>query len=174
MGLSKTTKRDKKSQLIQGIQLHFAKTKTVTLQGKPLNVPNLVSLLQASIDAGKDTDGKRAIYLEAAKASREADAAVEPTALVFTNFLESTMSPTDLADFGITVKARAVPDVATKAAAVVKSAATRKARGTMSKKQKSKIVGVVSDTTPPPAPTAEVAPAAPSATAKTNGSAMTN
>jgi hypothetical protein len=166
MSVSKATQRDKKTQFIAGIQKHFGKQKTVTLKGQVVNLPGLVTKLQASIAAGKDTDSKRVIYLEAAETSREADAAVNPTMLVLTDFLQTTMAPIDLADFGIQPKKRAVPSVATKAVAAEKSRATRKARGTMGKKAKLKIVGVV-----PPAPssTPAVAPKA----ASPNGAGTT-
>jgi hypothetical protein len=143
MGISKATQRDKKNKLIQGIKTHFAKVKTVTLRGTQVNLADLVTDVQTSIDAGVETDTKRVAFLEAAKASRAADAAVNPTIVVFSDYLQTTMSATDLADFGIVPKARAVPDVATKATAIQKRAATRKARGTMGKRQREKIVGVV-------------------------------
>jgi hypothetical protein len=57
-----------------------------------------------------------------------------------------------LADFGITVIARQVPTVDTKAAAALKAKATRAARGTGGKRQKAKIKGAVPTapaTTPP-------------------------
>src|ERR1700679_1877753 len=104
MGLSKVAKRDKKTRLIEGIRAHFAKTKTVALKGEDVSVPDLITRLQASIDAGKDTDAKRTVYLAAAKKSRAADAAVEPTELKFTDYLEPPLSDEDLADFGIATK----------------------------------------------------------------------
>jgi hypothetical protein len=143
MAISKALKRDKKSQLMQGIKTHFGKQKTVTLKGKAIKLSSLLVQLQASIDAGVDTDSKRVDYLEAAETSRQADATVDPIVVVLTDYLQSTLSATDLADFGLKPKTRAVPDVATKAAAIKQSAATREARGTMSKKAKSKIFGVV-------------------------------
>jgi hypothetical protein len=163
MGISKALKRDKKSQMIQGIKKHFGKQKTVTLKGKSIKLASLLVQLQASIDAGVDTDGKRADYLAAAQTSREADAAVDPTTVVLTDYLQSTLSATDLADFGLKPKTRGVPDVATKAAAIKQSAATRQARGTMSKKAKSKIFGAVNQGTG--------ATQAASASAAANGSA---
>jgi hypothetical protein len=148
MSVSKAAQRDRKTQLIEGIQKHFGKQKTVTLKGQVVNLASFIAKIEASIAKGKDTDSKRAIYLEAADASREADAEVHPTILVFADYLKTTMASTDLADFGMPSKKRAVPDVETKAVAVQKLRATRKARGTMGKKAKSKIVGVV-----PAAPT---------------------
>ncbi len=164
MANSKAVKRDKKTQLIAGIKKHFKGKQTVTLKGQQVNLAKLVAGLQASIDAGKDTDAKRTVYLEASKASQAADAAVDPTALVFSDYLQTTMSATDLIDFGLKAKTRAVPDTATKAAAVEKRAATREARGTMGPKEKRKVVGVVST----PAAPAAAAPAP--APAVTNGS----
>ena len=150
MGISKASKRDRLRQLLQGIAIHFAKVKSVTLKGKEVKISTLVAGINKSIAAGVDTDAKHTLFLESAKASREADAAIDPLVLAFVEFLRSTLSAQDLVDFNLQPKPRAVPDVATKAAAVKKRAATRKARGTMSKKQKSKIVGVV-DEGPAPA-----------------------
>jgi hypothetical protein len=149
---SKASKRDKKRQLISGIGIHFAKVKSVTLKGKEVKLSTLVAGLNKSIAAAADTDAKRAVFLESAKTSREAEAAITPTMLAFTEYLQSTMSPSELADFNLQPKTRATPDVATKAVAAKKRAATRKARGTMGKKQRAKIVGVVDDgATPAPA-----------------------
>jgi hypothetical protein len=165
MANSKAVKRDQKTQLIAGIQKHFKGKKFITLKGAQVNLAKLVTALQASIDAGKDTDAKRTVYLEASKTSKAADAAVDPTTLVFSDYLQSTMSAKDLADFGLKAKTRAVPDAATKAAAVKKRAATRAARGTMGPKEKRKVVGVVSTAGAPAAAQPVTTPA------PTNGSA---
>jgi hypothetical protein len=165
MGKSKAVKRDKKSQLIKGLQTHFGKQKTITLKGKPVTIASLTTGLQASIDAGIDTDAKRVAFLESSKASKAAEDAIHPMVVVLTDFLQSTMSATDLADFGMKPKARVAPDVATKAHAALQSAATRKARGTLGPKARLKIVGVVEEAAPPQAPAANGTPA--TATAKT-------
>jgi hypothetical protein len=159
---SKASKRDKKRQLIAGIGIHFAKVKSVTLKGKEVKLGTFVAALNKSIAAAADTDAKRVAFLESAKASRDAEAAVTPTMVAFTDYLQSTMSPSELADFNLQPKTRLTPNVATKAVAVKKSAATRKARGTMGKRQREKIVGVVEDGAPP-------APAAANGAAKAAG-----
>jgi hypothetical protein len=169
MGISKAVKRDQMTQLLSGIAKHFGKVKTITLKGNVVKIADLQSGIQASLDAGADTDAKRTAYLEAAKASRAADEASDPDVAAFTEYVQSTMSATDLADFGLKPKTRAVPDVATKALAVAKRAATRKARGTMSKKAKAKIVGVVSDDVAGPSAAADAPPAAATAAPKTTG-----
>jgi hypothetical protein len=169
MGISKAVKRDQKTQLIAGITKHFGKVKTITLKGNVVKIADLVSGIQASIDAGADTDTKRTAYLEAAKTSRSADEASDPDVVAFTEFVQSTLSATDLADFGLKPKTRAVPDVATKALANAKRAATRKARGTMGKKEKAKIVGVVSDDVAGPAAAAAAPAVVAGAAPKTTG-----
>jgi hypothetical protein len=148
MGKSKSSKRDNNTHLLAGIAKHFAKVKSVTLKGKEVKVSGIVTGINTSIAASADTDAKRAAYLESAKTSRDADAAIEPTVLAFVDLLKSTLSAKDLADFNLQPKTRAVPDVATKAQAVKKRAATRKARGTMGKNQRKKIVGVVDEGAP--------------------------
>ncbi len=168
MSATKAVQRDKKTRLIAGIKKHFKGKQTVTLKGKQVKLAKLVTGLQTSIDAGKDTDAKRTAYLEASKTSKAADAAVGPTVVMFTDYLRTTMSATDLDDFGLQATTRAVPDVVTKAAAVEKRAATRKARGTMGPKQRLKIVGVVSTPAAPAA--AAPAPAVANGSGKTAGS----
>jgi hypothetical protein len=152
MAKSKAVKRDRKQQLLKGIGIHFAKAKTITLKGKDVKVSDIVAGLDKSIAAASDTDAKRVIFLESAKTSRQADAAIDPTILALTEYLQSTMGASALADFDLQPKTRSVPDVATKAEANKKRAATRKARGTMGKKQRAKIVGVVEGETPAEAP----------------------
>jgi hypothetical protein len=49
--------------------------------------------------------------------------------------------PSTLADFGITLPARQIPNTATKSAAVQKRAATRQARHTMGTRQKANVKG---------------------------------
>ena len=174
MALTKAEKRDSYRQIMAGIQQHFGKAKTVTLQGKAVNLTTFTRLLQASIDAGANTDAQRTVFLEASKASQAADAAVEPTLLVLKDYLVSTQSPEVLSDFGIRVKQRAVPDVETKAQAIKKGQATRKARGTLGPKAKKKVVGVVSDAPAAPASTPSVAAAATNGAAKPAASTTTN
>ena len=151
MAKSKPLKRDAKRQIISGLGKHFAKAKTIVLKGKDVKVADLIVALQTSINTGADTDAKRAVYLQAAKTSREADAAIDPTLVTFTEFLQSTMSATDLADFGLKPKTRATPDAATTVAANAKREATRKARGVIGKKARAKIVGVVPEAAAPAA-----------------------
>lgn len=172
MGISKAVKRDRMRQLIAGIQSQFGKVKSITLKGKDVKLTDLVSTMQASIDAGADTDAKRAVFLEAAQVSRAANEASDPQALAFTEYLQLTMSATDLAAFGLKPRTRTEPDVATKALAVEKRAATRKARGTMGKKEKAKIVGVVNESPAAPASTPNITPTV--ASAKTAVSTATN
>jgi hypothetical protein len=156
MGESKAAKTDKRKQFISGIQKHFKGKKTLTLKGKQVNLVTFVSGLQASIAARATAAKKRTAYLSSTKASREADAVVDPTMTVLSDYLLSTMSEQDLDDFGLKPHTRSVPTAATKAAAVQKRAATREARGTKGPKAKLKVVGspsqpaTPSQSTPPP------------------------
>jgi hypothetical protein len=165
MAVGKAVKRDRNRQLKAGIKKHFGKTKSLLLKGVQVPVATIVSGLSKSISAGVDTDAKRVLYLEAAKTSRKADAAIDPIVVTLVDFLQSTMSAKALGDFNLQPKTRATPDVATLAAANAKRAATRTARNTMGKKERLKITG----TTPATTVTAKTSASPASPTTPSNG-----
>jgi hypothetical protein len=129
----------------------------------------LLSSLRASVQAAQ-------AVVKAKLADETAQApALRELMLAFIAFVRATFSnsPDVLADFGLAPKKARTPlTVEQKAAAAAKREATRKARGTMGKKQKLAVMGNVTGVvvtpivTPAAASTAQPAPSAPS-----NGSA---
>lgn len=102
------------------------------------------------------------------KAALQARDEAEPETLSMLNNVSTALrgalgtSPTGLAPYGLKArKARTALTTEQKVAMAAKSAATRKARGTLGKKQRAAIKGVV-----PAAPAAPPAPATPTATPK--------
>ena len=139
-------------QAIAGLQKHFASGATISLGGQPTTTTAVIGTLQGAIDGiDKAAAAEKAFHDEvAAQNALIATAKVSLKALrsLVENQLGSTAAI--LGDFGMKIPTRQVPDEATQAAAVVKRAATRAARGTKGARQKAGIKGQVPAT---PAPT---------------------
>jgi hypothetical protein len=141
---------------IVGVQKHYATTPTMIVDGVSYETANLVNVLQGPIDAADATTAASAAFHKAVADEKAANdlaarAYAGLKALVVNQF---KTSPETLADFGITLPSRRVPDAATTARAVEKSKATRLARHTMGKRQKEKVKGTVPAS---PSPSAQVA-----------------
>jgi hypothetical protein len=122
-------------QATAGFQKYFAKNPTVVLSGTPTETKAVLATFQAALD-GIDKAGA---------AERAFHDAVEATLEALKTLVNNQLGSTEaiLGDFGFTVPKRQAPSEATKAAAVLKREATRKARGTAGKRQKAKIKGQV-------------------------------
>ena len=156
-------------QLIAGTAKHLSSATPVTFAGGPFTGDQITSKLQALVDLRSSVDAAKAT----AKAKLAAEAAEAPALRTFSRQLRAfvkasfSTSPDVLADFGITSKARELPTVEGKAAAVAKRAATRTARHTMGAKQKAGVKGDVTGvvvtpvTAPSPVVTAPSSPTAP-------------
>ena len=118
----------------------------------------LLAALRSAVVSAQATV-KEKLAAEAAQAP-----ALHDLLIAFVAFVRATFSSASvLADFGLVPeKARTPLTVEQKAAAKAKRDATRKARGTMGKKQKLEVVGNVTGVaiTPITAPAAQPAPAA--------------
>ena len=173
MPISKQHNADLADSLASGTQKHLSSASTLAFDGgsfAPAQVENqlkLISSLRADAESAKLT----------AKAKLAAEKAQLPSLMAFMNafiaFVKATFgdSPEVLADFGLAPKkARKPLTVEQKAAAKAKRDATRKARGTTSKKQKSQVKGDVTGVTITPITSAD-APSASSSAAPTGSAA---
>jgi hypothetical protein len=162
---------------IVGIRKHFASVPTIPLGGTPTTPNDAIATLQGTIDA-VDAAGAAEQAFRGAVAAQ--NAAIEKGTGLLTDLktlVKSQLGSSEgvLGDFGFSNPKRQTPDEATKAAAVVKRAATREARHTMGKRQKAGIKGTVPATTASvaasgtsssgAAPASPVVPAANTATA---------
>jgi hypothetical protein len=161
---SKTDRTNTNRKIVGAIKKHL--TASVTLEGVKYAPARLAKMFQDGIDVADATDqAAKAWHLAVAteKGKTEALAAVQTS---LRNYVGATfgMTGTEFADFGFTPRTVTPVDAATKAKAVELRVATRKARGTLGKRQKSKIKGTIVDPAVPAAP-AITAPAAPAASA---------
>jgi hypothetical protein len=143
--------------LIAGTQKHTPNG-SLTFGSTTYPVASLVQLLQELVAAMASLNAVQASAKDAMSALR--DTKVGPVLRAYRRYLIATYgnATQTLADYGLeSPKARTPLTSAAQATAVLKLRATRKARGTTSKKQKAAIKGTVETTTGP-------APAAPPAT----------
>jgi hypothetical protein len=154
--INKAIRTHEDTLLREGILIHLS-TGSLPLDGKDVTAPDIVPKLDERIAAEKTTAVKRAEYLAAVAAER---AVVQATA-VFVSMVRQALrlkfkSQGDvLAQLGL--QPRKQPrklDTAETTTMVARQQATRKARGTMGKRQRAKIKGQVEETKPAtPAPT---------------------
>jgi hypothetical protein len=130
--------------LIAGLQKH-PPSGALVIDGKTYTTAEVVSALQAIIDALNAAVSTRAAFLEAAHTS---ETTVEDNRVFVTGLrqivqIQYGQAASILSDFGLTPRktASTTPDV--KVAAAAKAKATRDARGTKGSKQKAAITGNV-------------------------------
>jgi hypothetical protein len=168
--------------LVSGLQKQFPNGQ-FTLESTAFTTQSLVTLLQGVINALESLDAAQLNAKAALTAARAALTQTGPTVSALRRNLLSMFgnAPQTLAIFGLQpLKAPAPRTVEQKAVAAAKVRATRKARGTASKKSKAAIKGnvvgvVLTPITAPPAPpspstqpvsTAPVTPASAEASGK--------
>lgn len=152
MTTNKRTKADgvtRATQLIAGVHKHLANQTQIRFAGGTFTPDQITTKLQSVVNLRADVDAAKA----ATKAKVAAERADTPSLRTFTGalvaFVKATFgdSPEVLADFGITLKARAPQTAQAKTAAAAKRAATRAARHTMGSKQKKSVKGAVTGIT---------------------------
>ena len=154
--------------IIAGTQKHTPNG-SLTFGNVTYAATTLVQTLQGLLDAMAAHDAAVAKAKDLLLALRDTNAKVGPIYRAYSRYLVATYGDATqtLADYGLKpLKARAPLSVEQKAAAKAQSKATREARGTMGKKQKAAIKGVVTKpvttvVTPPAAPAPVAAPAKP-------------
>jgi hypothetical protein len=133
-----------------GVEKHFAQTPTIVLDGVSTTPKALTATFQGAIDAISKAAAAEQAFHDAVDVQSTAVASAETDLAALHSLVKSQLGTTAaiLGDFGFTETKRQVPTEAKKAAAVVKRAATRVARGTKGKRQKADIKGQVPATTP--------------------------
>jgi hypothetical protein len=171
---NKPTNKDNDNKMIGGIDKHFTDPKPMTIGGKQTTPMALKAIFQADIDATNEVDGARMAWLAAVAKARDARALAAQTRSAVKAYLVGLYGPEAagvIGDFGFPAsKAPGQKSVKTKAVAIERSAATRKARHTMGSQQRKAVKGTVTVISPAagegpvPSPAAAAAPApAPSA-----------
>jgi hypothetical protein len=149
--------------LIDGLKKHFPKGVSFTVAGKKYTLSQVVSLLQARIDATRSTSVAQEAWISTAEAERTMISETHPVLEGVRATLLTTLDPSQvpLSDFGIAPR-RTAATLTTKEQGdrITKWRATREARHTLGRKQKAKIKGAV-PVTPPEAPANGVPPVTP-------------
>ena len=158
---NKAVRSDRNRKAIAGVRKQLASTKAVVLDGVSYAPDDIVKALQGSIDAADATIAVTAQFHKTVDAERAANATADTVYAGLKTYVTSQYkaSPDTMADFGITLPSRQVPDAATTATAVEKRQATRVARHTMGKRQKANVKGTVTTPETAPAPTPVTPPA---------------
>jgi hypothetical protein len=152
--------------MIAGIQKNLA-NKSFTVSDKSYTTPEVVAVYQGRINTGQAVAAARAAWQAAVKANRAQSSQTASFSTPFQAIVKTMFQdPATLADFGLSPRKANGKTVQTKATAVAKNLATRKARGTMGKKQKASIKGNVTGiiVTPVTTPKGSDAPATPPTT----------
>jgi hypothetical protein len=133
------------AQIIVGVEKDLQNVSQIPLDGDTYTPQSLVAFIQSRIDANNKVLTTKAAWADATKTYKALNtkgSAVVRALRSFVVGMYGEQSP-KLADFGFTPSKRATQTADQKAAAAAKRKATREARGTTSKKQKSKIHGTV-------------------------------
>jgi hypothetical protein len=156
-----------------GIKKDLQNVSSLPLASSTYTMAALVQLIQSRIDAANAVVNAKANWLDAVATYGTLNTKVTEVARGLRQYVINVYGQNSpvLADFGFTPPRRATLTPEEAVARSLKAAATRKARGTMGKKQKAKIKGTVTATAPaiPPTPATEptVTPAAPPAVVAT-------
>jgi hypothetical protein len=144
--------------MLVGIQQYLSKVPAITVGAQSLAPADLVTILQERIASSQAVQTATAARSAAVKADRDKRTQTAPAVKALKRVVQGMFpgSPDILAVFGLQPLKVGTRTVATKAAAVEQTLATRKARHTMGAKQKEGIKG-----TPPSASTGSEATPAP-------------
>jgi hypothetical protein len=168
---NKTTVTALDQKIIAALGSQLKATTTITLEGEAYKAKDLQQQFQAEVDAASTTQSAKNAWQQAVLAEEKVATQVTLLRKALRAYLIGTYGAKSatVAEFGFAPK-EATVDVATKALAIEKRAATRAARGTMGAKQKKGIKGTVpAASSPAPAvasPSAPVVPAVNSITPK--------
>jgi len=156
-------------QVIVGIKKDLQNVSSLPIGGTTFTMATIETLIQSRIDAANAVDVARANWLQATAKYEALNAQVTPVVRGLRNYVINAFGENSpvLADFGFTPPKKAVLTPEQNVAKALKAAATRKARGTMGKKEKLKIKGTVA-TAGPATPASPVPSPAPTATPPTN------
>jgi len=167
---NQTTLTAADQKLIDGLTKHALTIASMVIAGQTMATKDIIAEIQTSITAANAVQTARATW-QAAVAANKATRAKNKAFLsgVRQALLVAFAGQVDaLADFGLKPRKVAVVTPAEKTARAAKAKATRAARHTMGKVQKSKVTGATAPAAPPsPTPPAPPTPTAPTPTAPT-------
>jgi hypothetical protein len=148
---NKTSRQVQLQKVLSGLAKHYTNV-TLTLGGASYPEVDLAKLVQQDLDAMTASATAAAALATVVQSERDAHAKVDPVlrllkSYVISQFGDTQVASSVLADFGYSPRKSTKPTVATKAEALVKTEATRKERHTLGPKQKAQITG-----TPPVVP----------------------
>ncbi len=157
-GSSRVVKDVADQKMLVGIQQYLSKIPAIAVGAKSFAPADLVTVLQERIASSQAVQTATAARSAAVQADRDKRTQTAPVVGALKRVVQGMFpgSPDILAVFGLQPHKAGTKTVATKAAAVEKTLATRKARHTMGAKQKEGIKG-----TPPSASTGSEATRAP-------------
>jgi hypothetical protein len=140
-------------QIIVGIRKNLQNVSSLATGGSTFTLVAIETLVQSRIDAAGAADVARARWLDAVAKYRALDTQATPVVRGLRRYVIDAFGENSpvLADFGFTPPRKTVLTPEQNVAKAKKAAATRKARGTMGKKEKLKIKGTV-DTAAPTSP----------------------
>jgi len=132
-------------QAVAGMRKHFASAPTIVLGGTPTTPTEAIATLEGAIHAIDAAVAAKQAFHGAVAEQHAAIAKGNVLLKDLKTLVKSQLGSSEsvLGDFGFSSPSRQTPTEATKAAAVVKREATRKARQTMGKRQKANIKGTV-------------------------------
>lgn len=133
--------------------------KSFVLNGKVWKTKDLVTACQGVIVLINGTQAAKAAWVKETSEAQAAKAAIVPTVDALRGYIAAAYGTSSklYTDCGFLARKRGAPSAATLAQRVQKNLATRKARMTMSKKQKAKITGATALATSAPAASASAA-----------------
>lgn len=176
------------SQRIGALETYVTNGKTeIPIAGAKMKVSEVVALFKQALEARKLVVGKRAEYKAALAARSEVDTKIEVTdeALKYWVWGQFGADSSIAEEFGYAPRKLGQKTAQAKWQAVERLRATRKARGTMGKKQRAKVKGAigvdvaprpapVAPSQPTPAPSSGAPPASPVVTSRVTNGALPN
>jgi hypothetical protein len=172
--MSSITSKQNKATALARVQALIAGTQKLLPNGQftfgstAYTTASLVQALQGLADAFAPVDAAHASVKDSVAALRAMEAKVAPLQRAYRSYLRATFSnAAELSEFGLPAPKASTPLTAEqRIVATAKAAATRKARGTTSKKQKLAVKGdvtgvIVTPVTHPASATPPAAPAGP-------------
>jgi hypothetical protein len=160
---NKPTRKDRLRVLASGVQKHYPNVALI-LAGRTFQPSELEQAIQQDIDATDATEKARAAWRAQVQAEKDSHRNLAPVlralrSQIVAQFGDGQGAAGVLSDFGYSPQRVPKKTTATKAAAVDKALATRKARHTMGSKQKKDVHGTVPTAPPAPSPAPSPKPA---------------
>lgn len=161
----KGTRRDRLRQFVNGMKLHLASQKTVTINNVVRQVDDIITEVEADIATSDSAEKGHASWLQLVDEERASHTAIDPTIsavekIVRVQFGDGEGAQGVLGDFGLAVHKKKAVTPKVKVAAADKAKATRTLLHTAGPKQKAAVKAQAAATTVAPEPPAAPAPAA--------------